>query len=80
MSPQRVDQALFSEFFVCVVECLGDSIGIDCQRVPRTEGSFLYHAIPVAEQPQHRACGLETIQGVVAPQEKRGKVPAICVS
>ena len=80
MTPQRIDQALFAEFFVRVVERLGDSVGIDRQDVPRAEGSFLYQAIPVAERAQYRCRGLETVERVAAPQEERGQVAAVGVS
>jgi hypothetical protein len=55
VASQRVDQALFSEFFICVVERLRYSVGIDRQGVSRAEGPFLYKAVPVAEQPQYSA-------------------------
>src|SRR5450432_2067954 len=80
MAPQLVDQPLFSEFFVRVVERFGYSIGIDCQDIPTAEGSFLDPAIPVVEQAQYRARGLQAVQSVVAAEEKRRKVAAVCIS
>jgi hypothetical protein len=34
MPPQRVDQALFAEFFFCGIERFSDAVGVDCQGVP----------------------------------------------
>src|SRR2546426_11039092 len=37
-------------------------------------------AIPLAEESQYRACGIEPLKSVIAVKEKRGKMPTICIT
>jgi hypothetical protein len=51
MTPQAVNQPLFSEFLAKIVERLGDTIGVKHQCVSWQEGAFLDRAIPLLEEP-----------------------------
>src|SRR2546428_6256990 len=77
MSPQRFDQALFSEFLSSMVERFGYPVGVECERVARGEPAFLDRTMPFFEKPQDSAGGIEPFKSVIAPQEKSGEMPAI---
>ena len=49
MTPNRLHQALFSEFFIRIVERFGHAIRVKHQRVTGTEIVFPERAIPFFE-------------------------------
>src|SRR6266496_1231548 len=80
MPPQRSNQTLLSEFLFGIVEGFSYPIGVERKRIPGEEFGSLYRAIPFFEDPQYGACGMEPFDGVVAPNEKSGDMPAIGVA
>src|SRR5712692_5364972 len=80
MSPQRFDQALFSEFLPRAIGRFGYAVSVECECVTWTEPAFLDRAIPFLEESQHRARGIEPFKSVIAPEEKSGEMPTIRVA
>jgi hypothetical protein len=77
MAAKRFDQAALSEFFSRVVERLGRSVGVEEECVSREELAFFERAIPILKESQHSGRRLESLQSVIAPQEKGRKIPTI---
>src|SRR5882724_7060163 len=71
---------MLSEFVTVPIQRFGYSIGVEHQRVSRTQPALSYRAIPLFEQPQHRACGIQPFQSVIAPQNQSAEMPAIRVT
>src|SRR2546425_6162020 len=78
--PQRFDQTLLSEFLFGIVKGFSYPVSVERQRVSGEEWGFRYGAIPLFEEPQYRARGLEPFNGVIASEKKSGEVPAIRVA
>ena len=79
VSPQGFDKTLLSEFLPVAVERFGHTIGIEYERVSWEETLFADVAMPLIEESQDRAGGVETLEVIIAPEEKGGEVAAIRV-
>jgi hypothetical protein len=75
-----LDEALLSELLLCVVEGFGDAVGVENQGVAGGEAAFPDLALPAIEQTDYRAGGIQRFQSVIAPENERGKVPAVRVA
>src|SRR5690242_10008770 len=80
MPPQCRNQAPFAEFLVYIVERFGDTVGVECQRVPREQLAFVYRAIPFFEEPQYGGRRAEPFQTVIASKQKCGRMATIGVA
>src|SRR6266852_781087 len=80
MAAQRLDEALFSELLVCVVEGFGDAVGVEDQGISDGELAFSDRALPAVEKADYRAGGIQGFEGVIAPKNDSRKVPAIRVA
>ena len=77
---QRLDQAVLTKFPALIVQRFGDAVCVEHQCVSREELSFLYRAVPISEEPQYGAGGIEPFKGVIAPEEQPSEMPAIRVT
>src|SRR5579863_3919316 len=80
MPSDRFDQAVLAEFLFCVIKGFGDAIGVENQRVSRTEAALVNRAIPLLKQADHSAGGIEPLDGASAPQKQHWQVPAVGIA
>src|SRR5689334_5252185 len=80
MSPHHLDQALFSEFLPCIVERFGYAVCVQSKRVPEAKSGLPNRTIPFIEESQYGPRGIESLNRVVGPEEKGGKVPTIRIA
>ena len=71
---------MLSKFFSRFVEGLGYTVGVEDHRVSGEELAFANRAFPLLKKADHRACGIQPFESVIAPEEKSGKVTAIGVA
>ena len=72
MPADGFDQAKLPEFLSRPAERLGDAVSVECERVSRLEPPLTYRAVPLIEEPDHRARGVQPLQRVIAAEEKSG--------
>src|SRR5438067_6005 len=80
MPPQGLNQSFFSKFLSVRVERFGDAVGVERERVAGEEMTFADRAIPVLEEAQHSAVGLESHQRIITAKQERGEMPAVRVT
>src|SRR6185503_16241898 len=77
---QRFNQTLLAIFFIHIVKGFGYAIRVECQCVSVEEFPFPYRAVPLFKQSQHSRCGIEPVNGAIAPNQKSAKMTAIRVA
>jgi hypothetical protein len=77
---QAFNQPGLSEFLSRNIERFGYSVGIENECISREELTFPNLAIPLLEQTQHRAGGVEAFQSFIGTEEKRGVMATICIA
>src|SRR5579871_2878700 len=77
MAADCFHQALFAEFFVAFIECFGDAVGVEHQRVGEAELVFAERAVPFFEQSEHCAGGTQPDACIVGAQKESRKMAAI---
>jgi len=70
MAAQSFDEALFSKFFPCFAERFGDAVSVESKGIAGKELALRNRAIPLLENAENGGGGVETIEGVVAAEEK----------
>src|SRR5262245_15410711 len=80
MPAQRFDQPLFTEFFSRSVEGLGNPVGVEGECVSRLEVALGNGALPLSEQAEHGAGGIEPDQCAIGTKEERRQMSAIRVA
>ena len=63
---KRFNQAALAKFLSSLVTGFGDAIGVKRKHVPGRKLLLPHRAIPLSEQPEQRAGGLESIDPAVA--------------
>src|SRR5882724_13227750 len=74
---QRLGQALLSKFFSRRVEGFCDAVGVKSNRISAHETAFPDAAVPVFEESEHGAGGVQPFQSVIAAKHETGKVSAV---
>jgi hypothetical protein len=77
---KRFNQALLAKFLSSVVTGFGDAIGVKRKHVPRRKPLFAHRAIPLSEQPEQHAGGVEPIHLAVASYQQPRQMAAIDVA
>ena len=67
---KRFNQALLAKFLSSLVTGFGDAISVKRKHVPGREPLLPHRAIPVSEQPEQCAGGLEPIDPAVASYQE----------
>ena len=67
---KRFNQAPLAKFLSSLVTGFGDAIRVKRKDVPGREFLFPHRAIPLSEQPEQRAGGLEPIDPAVASYQE----------
>ena len=80
MSPQRFDQALFSEFLFSITKGFGYAVTVEQDRVSSRELAFRDRAIPFFKKSQYGARGVEPFKSVIAAQDEGAEMTAIRVA
>src|SRR5215470_19118614 len=80
MSPQRFDQALFTEFLFSIAKGFGYAVTVKQERVSSRELPFRDQAIPFFKKSQYGARGFEPFESVIAAEDEGAEMPAIRVA
>jgi hypothetical protein len=80
VAEEGFDEASFAVFVACVVEGLGDAVGIENESVARMDGYLAQFAVPLFEDAEDGGGGLEAVDGIVAAQNECGRMAAINVA
>jgi hypothetical protein len=80
VAEERIDEARFAVFVLGLVERFGDAVGVEDERLAGVDGAFAQFAVPCFEDAEDGGGGLEAVDGIVAPQNERGRMAAIDIA
>src|SRR5713226_1523025 len=70
MPLQGFDEPLLAELLISGVVGFGDAVGVEGERIARTELAFSNFAIPILEDSQYGGRGLQPLDGAIAAKQK----------
>lgn len=80
MTLKAIQQALFPELLTVRVAGLGDTVGIQGQRVSHEESRLANRTFPAREPPKYRRRGLEALHLAIGTHEQRRQMSAVGIT
>src|SRR6516164_4677510 len=80
MASQTIQKAMLTELFAVAIKGLGDTVGVEHQRVTCEKPGLANRTFPLLEESEDGGGGVEALQMVIAAEKQGRQMPAIGVT